>query len=170
MSCYPFGAANDYGVRHVRPRPAYFRAKEGQVFLGRDLVRQRDFSEEVAAAIDQEERKIMNRCYDKAKSILIENMSSLEQIADTLIEQETIKADELDALLAGKPLVSKDKGSTVEEGNKEESHEIEEQKAGAGTVVPVPESTLNQSTNTVNRQPPVSRLAVDYSMTALSVT
>jgi cell division protease FtsH len=111
------GAANDLDVatRLVRRMimefgmseklgPLTFGKKEGQVFLGRDLARERDFSEEVAAAIDQEERDIINRCYDRAKQILSENRDTLVLIAETLLEKETIKADELERLISGKRL------------------------------------------------------------------
>jgi len=111
------GAANDLEVatRLVRRMimefgmseklgPLTFGKKEGQVFLGRDLARERDFSEEVAAAIDKEERDIINQCYQKAKQILNENRDTLVLIAETLLEKETIKADELERLIAGKPI------------------------------------------------------------------
>jgi cell division protease FtsH len=111
------GAANDLDVatRLVRRMimefgmseklgPLTFGKKEGQVFLGRDLARERDFSEEVAAAIDQEERDIINQCYDRAKQILSENRDTLVLIAETLLEKETIKADELERLISGKRL------------------------------------------------------------------
>jgi cell division protease FtsH len=84
--------------------PLTFGRKEGQVFLGRDLGRQRDFSEEVAAAIDQEERDIINQCFDRAKSLLEENRGTLILVAETLLERETLKGSELDMLLAGNPL------------------------------------------------------------------
>ena len=110
------GAANDLEVatRLVRRMimefgmseklgPLTFGRKEGQVFLGRDLARERDFSEEVAAAIDQEESAIIKQCYERAKQILSEHRDTLILIAETLLE-ETLKAEELERLMAGKPL------------------------------------------------------------------
>lgn len=82
--------------------PLTFGRKEGEVFLGRDLVRERDFSEEIAAAIDQEERKIVNECYARARSILQEYRDLLDEIAQGLLEKETLKADELDAIISKK--------------------------------------------------------------------
>ncbi|HHY11920.1 MAG TPA: ATP-dependent metallopeptidase FtsH/Yme1/Tma family protein, partial [Firmicutes bacterium] len=84
--------------------PLAFGKKEGQVFLGRDLARERDFSEEVAAAIDQEESNIINECYDRAKHILSQHRDSLVLVAETLLERETLKSEELERLLSGKPL------------------------------------------------------------------
>jgi cell division protease FtsH len=111
------GAANDLEVatRLVRRMimefgmseklgPLTFGKKEGQVFLGRDLARERDFSEEVAAAIDQEESDIIKQCYERAKQILAENRETLVLLAETLLEKETLKAEELERLMAGKPL------------------------------------------------------------------
>ncbi len=115
------GAANDLEVAtHLVRRmimefgmseklgPLTFGKKEGQVFLGRDLARERDFSEEIAAAIDQEERKIINECYDRAKTILNENRDSLTLVAETLLERETLKAEEFESLVSGKALEKKD--------------------------------------------------------------
>ncbi|MGE5578443.1 MAG: ATP-dependent zinc metalloprotease FtsH [Bacillota bacterium] len=84
--------------------PLTFGRKEGQVFLGRDIGRERDFSEEVAAAIDQEERKIISECYNRAKSLLQEKRDTLNLVAETLLERETLKGEELGLLLEGKPL------------------------------------------------------------------
>lgn len=84
--------------------PLTFGRKEGQVFLGRDLGRERDYSEEVAAAIDKEGREIINMCYERAKTLLQENRDTLILVAETLLERETLKGSELDMLLEGKPL------------------------------------------------------------------
>ncbi len=84
--------------------PLSFGKKEGQVFLGRDIARERDFSEEVASAIDQEERRIVGECYDKAMSILQDRRDTLDALAETLLERETVTGEELDILLSGKPL------------------------------------------------------------------
>ena len=83
--------------------PLTFGRKEGQVFLGRDLGRERDYSEEVAAAIDQEGRAIINECFEKAKALLEERKDTLILVAETLLERETLKGAEL-IFLAGNPL------------------------------------------------------------------
>ncbi|MGI6642981.1 MAG: ATP-dependent zinc metalloprotease FtsH [Bacillota bacterium] len=84
--------------------PLSFGKKEGQVFLGRDIGRERDFSEEVASAIDQEERRIIGECYKKAMAILQEKREILDALAEALLERETIKGEELDLILEGKAL------------------------------------------------------------------
>ena len=117
--------------------PLTFGRKEGQVFLGRDLARERDFSEEVAAAIDQEERRIIGECYDHAKAILSEKRAVLNLVAETLLERETLKGEELNALLEGKPLPPADRVSVP---GAEESQEKEKPLPDKGRVAPVPES------------------------------
>jgi len=81
--------------------PLTFGNKQEQVFLGRDIARDRNYSEEVAAAIDREVRHIVTACYDRAKTLLEENRGKLDLIAGTLIEKETLEGDELEALLNG---------------------------------------------------------------------
>lgn len=67
--------------------------------MGRDIARDRNYSEEVASAIDQEVRRIIDECYDKATRLLKENRDKLDLLAQTLLEQETLHADELERLL-----------------------------------------------------------------------
>ncbi|NLA59952.1 MAG: ATP-dependent zinc metalloprotease FtsH [Firmicutes bacterium] len=119
--------------------PLTFGRKEGQVFLGRDLGRERDFSEEVAAAIDQEGRDIIGQCYERAKALLEENRDILILVAETLLERETLKGSELDVLLAGNPLppLKIDKDPVTEVALAEEKPKVvPDPKRGA----PVPES------------------------------
>jgi cell division protease FtsH len=78
--------------------------KHDQVFLGRDLARDRNYSEEIAKAIDQEIRKTIDNCYQKAQEILEKNRDKLESLAQTLLEKETLDAAEIKALVEGKPL------------------------------------------------------------------
>jgi cell division protease FtsH len=58
--------------------------KHDQVFLGRDLARDRDYSEEIAKAIDQEIRKTIDNCYQKAQDILEKERDKLESMAQAL--------------------------------------------------------------------------------------
>jgi len=72
---------------------------QGEVFLGRDFTRNRNYSEEVANLIDNEIKRIVEGCYEKAKKILLENKEKLEEIAKLLLEKETIEGDELENIL-----------------------------------------------------------------------
>ena len=68
-------------------------------FVGRDISRDRNYGEEVATSIDKEVRNIMDKSYHRAKSMLLEHMSTLQLIANTLMQKETIEANEFEALM-----------------------------------------------------------------------
>ena len=80
--------------------------KEEMVFLGRDLGEQRNYSEEIAALIDEEVRGLVSDGYETAKRILTERRGHLELIAEQLKTVETIDAAEFDRLLAQQPPAS----------------------------------------------------------------
>lgn len=75
-----------------------------QVFLGRDLGRDRNYSEAVAYSIDKEVKRMMDDCHAEARRLLSENLEKLTLIAETLKERETIQADEFMALMEGRSL------------------------------------------------------------------
>lgn len=74
--------------------------QQGNMFLGRDIAAERDFSEETAAAIDEEVGKLVAVAYKRAKDVLVENRAILDKLAEILIEKETVDAEELQELLA----------------------------------------------------------------------
>ncbi len=88
--------------------PITLGKKHDQVFLGRDLARDRDYSEEIAKAIDQEIRKTIDDCYQKAQDILEQERSKLEKIAQALLDKETLNAEEIKALVEGRELPKKE--------------------------------------------------------------
>ncbi|MDJ0796803.1 MAG: ATP-dependent zinc metalloprotease FtsH3 [Calothrix sp. MO_167.B12] len=79
--------------------PVALGRQQGNMFLGRDIMSERDFSEETAAAIDEEVRKLVDVAYARAKQVLVENRHILDQIADMLVEKETVDAEELQEIL-----------------------------------------------------------------------
>jgi len=79
--------------------PVALGRQQGNMFLGRDIMSERDFSEETAAAIDEEVRKLVDTAYSRAKEVLINNRQVLDQIAQMLIEKETVDAEELQEIL-----------------------------------------------------------------------
>lgn len=81
--------------------PLTFGHPQEQVFLGRDISRDRNYSEEVAFSIDKEARRIIEYCYQKAKKILVDHNDKLHLVAQTLMEQETVEADEFQMLMQG---------------------------------------------------------------------
>jgi cell division protease FtsH len=92
----------EYGMsEHLGP--VTFGNKEEQVFLGRDIARNRNYSEEIAYAIDKETRSIMDDCYHKAEDLLKNSMQKLNKLAELLLERETIRGEELYKLMNDEP-------------------------------------------------------------------
>ena len=79
--------------------PVTLGRKAGPIFLGRDIIEDRNYSEAVASEIDREVRRIVEECYERAKCLLQENQYILDAIANRLLEKETIDGEELDRLL-----------------------------------------------------------------------
>ncbi|HLR51921.1 MAG TPA: ATP-dependent zinc metalloprotease FtsH [Candidatus Avamphibacillus sp.] len=78
--------------------PLQFTSGGGQVFLGRDIQDDSNYSEAIAQLIDEEMQNFINYCYDRAKRILTENKDKLELIAQTLLEVETLDAKQIKSL------------------------------------------------------------------------
>jgi cell division protease FtsH len=111
------GAANDlqqatkiahemvctYGMSE-RIGPVSFSDDSADVFLGRDFVSRKNYSEQKAREIDEELTRILSENYDSAKQTLSENLQVLERIAEALLERETLEGADLALLLAGRPL------------------------------------------------------------------
>jgi cell division protease FtsH len=80
--------------------PLTFGHKEEQVFLGRDISRDRSYSDTVAYEIDKEARRIINECYLRAENLIKENIDKLHAIAQALMEHETLDVTSFAALMA----------------------------------------------------------------------
>ena len=80
--------------------PVALGRQQGNMFMGRDIMAERDFSEETAATIDDEVRLLVEQAYRRAKDVLVGNRHVLDTLADMLVEKETVDADELQSLLA----------------------------------------------------------------------
>lgn len=80
--------------------PVALGRQQGNMFLGRDIASERDFSEETAAVIDDEVSQLVEQAYTRAKQVLVENRLVLDQLASMLVEKETVDAEELQQLLA----------------------------------------------------------------------
>lgn len=79
--------------------PVTFGHRQDQVFLGRDIARDKDYSEEVAAEIDKEVRSFMEDAYAATEKLLNENLDTLHVIAQALIERETLDENEINELV-----------------------------------------------------------------------
>ena len=109
----------EYGMSDLGP--VQFEQQEGSVFLGRDYNKSRNFSSQVAFEIDQEQRKIINECYEKTKEIISKNRDLLKLIAEALLEQETLTKEEIDYLVEHKHLPEKDEEIKEETTSNEEN-------------------------------------------------
>lgn len=87
-----------YGMSEKMGNMAYGKSEE-HVFMGRDFGHTRDFSEEIAADIDKEVKKIVDECYENARKLLEENKDMLEYISKKLLEEETIDEKEFVSLM-----------------------------------------------------------------------
>jgi cell division protease FtsH len=79
--------------------PLQFGQTQGQVFLGRDIGHEQNYSDAIAYEIDLEIQRIIKECYEKARKVLTENRDKLNLIANTLLEVETLDADQIKHLV-----------------------------------------------------------------------
>ncbi len=79
--------------------PVALGRSQGGMFLGRDIAAERDFSEDTAAAIDEEVSELVAEAYKRATAVLTENRPVLDELADMLVEKETVDAEALQELL-----------------------------------------------------------------------
>lgn len=101
----------EYGMSDLGP--VQFEHQESSVFLGRDYNKSRNFSGQVAFEIDQEQRKIINECYEKAKKVVKENRKLLDLIANALLENETLTKEQIDYLVEHGKMPEEDKEEEV---------------------------------------------------------
>ena len=120
-----------------------FGDKQDQVFLGKELSRAQNYSEETAQKIDYEIKKIIDDQYDRAKKILNENIEALHKTADALLEHETIEGKHIHEILdkgeitspivKSTPLNQKNEESEEKSEEKDDSKESEKDNLGTGT-------------------------------------
>jgi len=83
--------------------PIQYGKGNHQVFLGRDFGEDRNYSEEIASKIDAEVRRIIESCYERGRTLLTENWDKVERMVGSLLEFETVEADEVKAILEKRP-------------------------------------------------------------------
>ncbi|MBX6394192.1 MAG: ATP-dependent zinc metalloprotease FtsH [Alicyclobacillaceae bacterium] len=79
--------------------PMQFGHRQGQVFLGRDIAHEQNYSDAIAYEIDKEMRRIIDECYRRTEQVLIEHRDKLELLAQTLMERETIDGEQIKQLM-----------------------------------------------------------------------
>ena len=116
----------EYGMSELGP--IQYERDTGSVFLGRDYAStQKNFSTQVAYEIDKAVREIIETAYKRAHDLLIEHKDEVIKIAETLLEKETITAEEIDGLL-GKVPAAEEKAPEAKEEPKPEEKPAEEAK------------------------------------------
>jgi cell division protease FtsH len=83
--------------------PMVYGDNEGEIFLGRSITRTVNMSEETMKKVDAEVRKIIDGQYAVARKLLEDNRDKVEAMAKALLELETIDAEQIDDIMAGKP-------------------------------------------------------------------
>jgi cell division protease FtsH len=88
--------------------PLHYGADQEEVFLGHSVAQSKNLSDETAAVVDSEVRRIVDTAYEKAETILKDNMDQLHTLAKALLEYETLSGDEIKGLLRGEAIVRDD--------------------------------------------------------------
>ncbi|MCR5113557.1 MAG: ATP-dependent zinc metalloprotease FtsH [Acholeplasmatales bacterium] len=87
-----------YGMSDLGPMQ--YEHSGGSIFLGRDYLKEKNFSDQVALEIDREQRRIIEECYAKAKEVITSNIDLLTNIAEYLLKVETITKSDIDEIVA----------------------------------------------------------------------
>lgn len=91
--------------------PLAYGTKEEEIFLGREITRSKNFSEQTAVVIDEEVKRIVTRCMKRADKILKENLPLLHSLSNALLEREILDSEEIDKIIRGEELPPMDKSS-----------------------------------------------------------
>ncbi|MFN2340704.1 MAG: ATP-dependent zinc metalloprotease FtsH [Halanaerobium sp.] len=110
-----------------------------QVFLGRDISRQRNYSEEVAARIDKEVSKMVDECYSKAERLLRDNSETVEKIVSALKKFETLHADQIKRLMRGEEITGDPDKDRIEEADDSDG-ELDNKEGIITTYKPEPQN------------------------------
>lgn len=111
----------EYGMSSLGP--VQYEQPSGNVFLGRDYLKEKNFSDQVALEIDKEVRRIIEECYAKAKQVISDNLDLLNSIADYLLKVETLTKSDIDEIEATGHLKRYDDYVAAKETEKEEKQE-----------------------------------------------
>ncbi len=117
----------EYGMSSLGP--VQFEHRSESVFLGRDYNQGKNFSDQVALLIDEEVKKIIEDCYDRASEIVSREKKLIKVLSDKLMEKETLTKEEIEELVAANSNYKFDKEeSTEEKAVKEEKKSTKEEK------------------------------------------
>ena len=88
----------EYGMSNLGP--VQYEQPNGSVFLGRDYLKEKNFSDQIALEIDKETRNIIEECYERARKVILENLDLLKKIAYYLIKVETLTKSDIEEIEA----------------------------------------------------------------------
>ena len=108
----------EYGMSEIIG-PLTVGKRHGNPFLGRDMMEDRNYSEDIAQTIDKEIRTTIEAGYERAKSIIQENRAKMDMIVKVLLEKETLEREEFEALMEGR---EPDRGDVAARGSRRPSH------------------------------------------------
>jgi len=138
----------DWGMSEKLGPMAFGRSSEEHVFLGRDIGQGRNYSEKVAADIDNEVRTLVEEAYSRVHQILKENWDKVEIAVEALKEKETLTREVFEQLMAGKTLAeieAEQKAAKEKEASAAASGQAQEGKARAAAPVPEREGVKGQA-------------------------
>ena len=126
--------------------PLAYGAKEEELFLGREITRSKNFSENTQIEIDAEVKRIVTESMKRAEKILKQNMPTLHRISNALLDREILDADEIDKLIRGEelPPVDKQKNGQLREQTEEPDPSMKQAKSNTSAppvTVPSPTKT-----------------------------
>jgi len=101
--------------------PLTYGAKEEQVFLGKDFSSQKNFSDQTAKLIDQEVKTLVMGGYTRATELLTQNRDKLEEMAQALLEHETLNAKNIQNILNGKDISDNEDSGTTQNSKNDET-------------------------------------------------
>ena len=136
--------------------PVTFGHRQDQIFLGRDIARDKDYSEEVAAEIDKEVRSFMEDAYAATEKLLSDNIDKLHVIAKALMEKETLEEEEINQLVKyGHILTAEEKLQLVQQSVvDEEATAASVAEADAKAEAPVAEAGVSEAAANAGEEAP----------------
>ncbi len=122
----------EYGMSSLGP--VQYEQKSGDVFLGRDYLKEKNFSDQVALEIDKEVRRIVEDCYEKAKEVISNNLDLLNSIAEYLLKVETLTKSDIDEIEATGHLKRYDEKEHLNQSSTTECDNVEENNTNTDIV------------------------------------
>jgi cell division protease FtsH len=118
--------------------PLTYGKKEEQIFLGKEFNRHQDYSEATALKIDAEIKRIVTEQYERAQRTLSDNREVLNRVAEALLEHEVLDAEQLKALVEGRPIAVRVRTPAAAAPPPPREGKIEHEGGRAGGILPPP--------------------------------